>query len=471
MKLPFFKKKKAAAEQPAAPAKPAAARTPYPLAAHQEVEIPAIHIDARVLTFLRKYDAAPDQLDTQALTDALLAAMQRGLRGEPGGLPMLPAYLAPGKHLPDTEGKRVAVVDAGGTHFRVATVRYEFGHPVLENERKLPMPGTDGAADWTDFIRLTADALAPLLADATHIGICFSYPAQNTPELDAKVLSMTKEVQLTGWEEHLVGADLAERWLPEMDTVVFTSATIAVGDSFEHFDAGVGLDRPGAGEHSDLRLDSSFDFDRNMSVIVAKDMPAPNERGYIDALVELLYDVHTSMGGGVLTLFTNRRDMERVHAELAPRLAREGLDLEQQGRGASARRLRDRFIAEKDLSLLALKSFWEGFDAAGETLRCVVIPKLPFSSPNDPLVREREARDQRAWWKHSLPEAVISVKQAAGRLIRTSTDTGVLVLADSRLVTKRYGRQFIQSLPSKNVQSIERAGVGRFIKLWRASRR
>lgn len=210
MKLPFFKKKKAAAEQPAAPAKPAAARTPYPLAAHQEVEIPAIHIDARVLAFLRKYDAAPDQLDTQALTDALLAAMQRGLRGEPGGLPMLPAYLAPGKHLPDTEGKRVAVVDAGGTHFRVATVRYEFGHPILENERKLPMPGADGAADWTDFIRLTADALAPLLADATHIGVCFSYPAQNTPELDAKVLSMTKEVQLTGWEEHLVGADLAE---------------------------------------------------------------------------------------------------------------------------------------------------------------------------------------------------------------------------------------------------------------------
>lgn len=117
MKLPFFKKKKAAAEQPAAPAKPAAARTPFPLAAHQEVEVPAIHIDARVLAFLRKYDAAPDQLDTQALTDALLAAMQRGLRGEPGGLPMLPTYLAPGKHLPDTEGKRVAVVDAAARIF------------------------------------------------------------------------------------------------------------------------------------------------------------------------------------------------------------------------------------------------------------------------------------------------------------------------------------------------------------------
>ncbi len=266
-----------------------------------------------------------------------------------------------------------------------------------------------------------------------------------------------------------IGAELAERWLPEMESVVFTSATIAVGESFEHFDAAVGLDRMGS-KHRDLRLDSSFDFDRNMSVVVAKDMPAPNERGYIDALVELLYDVHISMGGSVLTLFTNRRDMERVHEALAPRLAEAGLELAQQGRGASARRLRDRFIADKSLSLLALKSFWEGFDAAGDTLRCVVIPKLPFASPNDPLVKEREARDQRAWWKHSLPDAVISVKQAAGRLIRTSTDTGVLVLADSRLVTKRYGRQFISSLPSKSVQQMDRAGIGRFIKMWRASR-
>ncbi len=267
-----------------------------------------------------------------------------------------------------------------------------------------------------------------------------------------------------------IGADLAERWLPEMQSVVFTSATIAVAESFEHFDVAVGLDRVGRDKHRDLRLDSSFDFDRNMSVVVAKDMPAPNERGYIDALVDLLYDVHVSMGGSVLTLFTNRRDMERVHELLAPRLAEAGLELGQQGRGASARRLRDRFVADKNLSLLALKSFWEGFDAAGDTLRCVVIPKLPFASPNDPLVKEREARDQRAWWKYSLPDAVISVKQAAGRLIRTSTDTGVLVLADSRLVTKRYGKQFISSLPSKSVQQMDRAGIGRFIRMWRASR-
>ena len=265
-----------------------------------------------------------------------------------------------------------------------------------------------------------------------------------------------------------VGADLARRWLPEMESVVFTSATIAVGDDFAHFDHAVGLDALGDGAHRDVRLDSSFDFDAHMSVVVASDLPAPNDRSYLAALEDLLYDVHVSMGGSVLTLFTNRRDMERVFEQLSPRLAAAGLEVACQGRGTSPRRLRQRFMSEKSLSLMALRSFWEGFDAAGDTLRCVVIPKLPFASPNDPLVRERDLREDRAWWKYSLPDAVISVKQAAGRLIRSSSDTGVLVLADSRLTTKGYGRLFIGSLPSRSVSRIERANVGRYISLWRA---
>lgn len=266
-----------------------------------------------------------------------------------------------------------------------------------------------------------------------------------------------------------VGADLATRWLPEMESVVFTSATIAVGDDFSHFDHAVGLDLLGEGTHRDVRLDSSFDFDANMSVVVARDLPAPSDRSYLAALEDLLFDVHVAMGGSVLTLFTNRRDMERAYDALQPRLAAAGLDVACQSRGASPRRLRQRFMEEKSLSLMALRSFWEGFDATGDTLRCVVIPKLPFASPNDPLVRERDLREDRAWWKYSLPDAVISVKQAAGRLIRSSTDTGVLVLADSRLVTKGYGRLFVSSLPSKSVTRLEAANVGRFLSLWRAS--
>ncbi|WP_455137514.1 helicase C-terminal domain-containing protein [Thermophilibacter sp.] len=264
-----------------------------------------------------------------------------------------------------------------------------------------------------------------------------------------------------------VGAEVAARWLPETMSVVFTSATIAVGEDFSHFDRSVGLAELPEAAHRDVRLDSSFDFDGHMSVVVASDLPAPNERGYAEALEDLLFDVHVAMGGSVLTLFTNRRDMERAYEALRPRLAAEGLEVVCQERGSSPRRLRQRFTAERSLSLMALRSFWEGFDAVGDTLRCVVIPKLPFASPTDPLVRERDRREDRAWWRYSLPEAVISVKQAAGRLIRSASDTGVLVLADSRVATKSYGRLFVSSLPSKSVTRLGADNVGRYISLWR----
>lgn len=263
-----------------------------------------------------------------------------------------------------------------------------------------------------------------------------------------------------------IGADLAERWMPEMESVIFTSATMAVGKSFNHFNHAVGFDRLQAEKYKDLQLDSSYDFDNHMSVVLAQDLPAPQDKSYLAALTDLLFDVHTSMEGSVLTLFTNRREMERVYADLKPRLEEVGLEVVCQERGSSPRQLRERFLAEKRLSLMALKSFWEGFDAAGDTLRCVVIPKLPFASPQDPLVKERELREDRAWWRYSLPDAVLSVKQAAGRLIRTAGDTGVLVLADSRLVTKRYGRDFISSLPSHNIQRLETENVGKYIRMW-----
>ena len=268
-----------------------------------------------------------------------------------------------------------------------------------------------------------------------------------------------------------VGSSLATRWLPEMMSVTFTSATIAVGDSFDHFDHAVGLDQLGSDAHSSIRLASSFDFDQHMSVLVCRDMPAPGSRAYLSAMVDLLFDVHTAMGGSVLTLFTNRREMEQVYEALKPRLAEAGLEVDCQERGSSPRRLRERFVADKSRSLMALKSFWEGFDAAGDTLRCVVIAKLPFANPNDPLVKERDLREDRSWWRYSLPEAVLSVKQAAGRLIRTATDEGIVVFADSRVATKRYGQQFVRSMPSSTCAQLDRAYVGRYITMWRQSHR
>nr|WP_317440346.1 helicase C-terminal domain-containing protein [uncultured Collinsella sp.] len=268
-----------------------------------------------------------------------------------------------------------------------------------------------------------------------------------------------------------IGEALAENWLPEMHTAIFASATMTVSGSFDHFTHAVGLDRLGRESFQTLHLDSSYDFERNMAVVVAGDIPDPRNRAaYLDALENLLVDVHMAMGGSTLTLFTNRRDMEELFDRVSPRLSKEGLALDCQKKNTSAKILRDRFISDETSSLFALKAFWEGFDAAGDTLRCVVIPKLPFSSPTDPLSCERGVREDRAWARYSLPEAVLEVKQAAGRLIRTSTDAGVLVLADSRLVTKGYGKKFLSSLPAA-YQRIESSQVGRYLELWRASHR
>nr|WP_306792774.1 helicase C-terminal domain-containing protein [Collinsella urealyticum] len=263
-----------------------------------------------------------------------------------------------------------------------------------------------------------------------------------------------------------VGEMLADQWFPEMESVTFTSATMSVSDSFEHFVSSIGLSRLTRNAHRSLHLNSSYDFKRNMAIFVAEDLPDPrNRNAYLAVLKDMLVDIHRSMNGSVLTLFTNRRDMEELFESIQPLLAREGLALTCQLRGISTRRLRDEFIHNKASSLFALKSFWEGFDAAGDTLRCVVIPKLPFAIPTDPLSLERRRRDPRAWAHYDLPEAVLAVKQAAGRLLRTSTDTGVLVLADSRLVSKGYGKKFLSSLPA-GFERIRVEEVGDRIVRW-----
>lgn len=263
-----------------------------------------------------------------------------------------------------------------------------------------------------------------------------------------------------------IGAALAENWLPEVHTAVFTSATMTVSGSFDHFNHAVGLDRLPAGSSWTLHLDSSYDYDRNMAVVVAQDVPDPRSRdAYLNSLETLLVDVHRAMRGSTLTLFTNRRDMEELYQRVEPTLRADGLQVACQFKQTPVKRLRDQFLSDRSSSLFALKAFWEGFDASGDTLRCVVIPKLPFSSPNDPLSCERDAREDSAWARYALPEAVLEVKQAAGRLIRSSSDAGVLVLADSRLVSKGYGKKFLSSLPT-GYQRIDCAHVGRFLDMW-----
>ena len=250
-----------------------------------------------------------------------------------------------------------------------------------------------------------------------------------------------------------VGELLADEFFERSHAVVLTSATLATGEDFTYFAHGVGLDRLPPERWRTLRLASSYDFENQMSVFVPRNIPPPGSPRYLAELEELLEQVHLAMGGSVLTLFTNRREMEAIYDTLCPRLEAQGVTLLVQGRGMSAKRLRDEFLADEKLCLFATKSFWEGFDAKGDTLRCVVVPKLPFGQMSDPLYEERRERDPRAWERFYLPEAVLELKQAAGRLIRSRSDTGGLVIADTRVLgPKRYGREFLAALPVQDVE-------------------
>ncbi|MCL2750492.1 MAG: exonuclease domain-containing protein [Coriobacteriia bacterium] len=327
-------------------------------------------------------------------------------------------------------------------------------------------------AGHTMTISAALDTLR-LILDGTSAA--FVYSAQ----LDRRVALNANKLVASYYD---VGEVLAQGFYPNQLSVVYTSATIALGSTsgrgefgeeppdadFSYFNHSVGLDLLDPGCLSTLQLDSSYDFETNMAVFVPLDMAAPNEyhkrAEYLSQLDELLFSVHKAMGGSVLTLFTNRREMEEAYERLRPAFEANGLEVSCQYAGTSRTRLREKFIENKERSLFALRSFWEGFDAPGDTLRCVIIPKLPFGRPNDPLQLERDKRERGAWSRYVLPEAVISLKQAAGRLIRSSSDSGYLVLADTRLTTKFYGKAFLAALPSQNIHYLSREAIAERMK-------
>lgn len=251
-----------------------------------------------------------------------------------------------------------------------------------------------------------------------------------------------------------VGQELDETLYQNTRSIVFTSATLTVNDSFTAFSEAMGLNTSEQSQAEALVLSPCFDFDNNMKVLVISDIPEPNEDGYLEGLQEFLRNAHIAQSGSMLTLFTNRKELDKCFSAVEPYLKERGLHLVSQRKGTSIKGLRDEFLADEALSMFALKSFWEGFDAPGATLRGVVIPKLPFSKPSDPLSLERKNRDDAAWRRFDLPRAVIDVRQAAGRLIRKADDSGAFILCDTRLLSKSYGKAFVNSLPSKNVQVV-----------------
>lgn len=316
------------------------------------------------------------------------------------------------------------------------------------NELIAFLEGVDGVADCQrEIATVVIDAkemlqASELILETGDPRFVYSAKLSRKPERVAESL----QAQIVD-----IGQTLGETLYENTESVVYASATITVGGEFKTFMNAMGLGADESSRAETCLLGSSYDFDANMRVFVIKDIPEPNQPGYLETLEGLLARAHVAQQGSMLTLFTNRREMEACFEAVDPAMKEHGLRLVCQKWGVSTKGLRDDFLKDEHLSLFALKSFWEGFDAPGATLKGVIIPKLPFAKPTDPLSCERAQRDSAAWSHYTLPQAVIEVKQAAGRLIRSSTDTGVLVLADRRLLTKGYGRSFLKSLPSRNI--------------------
>jgi len=228
---------------------------------------------------------------------------------------------------------------------------------------------------------------------------------------------------------------------------VFTSATLAVGKDFGHYRQALGLDEADTG-----CWDSPFDYQANALLYCPTGMPDPNHPDYSEAVVEAAWPAIRASNGRAFVLCTSLRAMRRIHELLEDRIAWAGLEmpLMMQGQGSKTELL-DRFRLLGNAVLVASQSFWEGVDVRGEALSLVVIDKLPFAPPDDPVLAARidtmKRQGRNAFFELQLPRAVINMKQGAGRLIRDEADRGVLMVCDPRLVDKPYGRRIWQSLP------------------------
>ncbi len=223
---------------------------------------------------------------------------------------------------------------------------------------------------------------------------------------------------------------------------IFTSATLAVGSQFTHFAGRLGLD-----DRDEGLWDSPFDFERQALGYVPPGLPDPNSAEYTDRVLDAALPVLRVSRGRAFVLFTSHRAL-RLAAEKLP--GRIDYPLLVQGR-APRNRLLEQFRTTPNAILLGTSSFWEGVDVRGQALSCVVIDRLPFPAPGDPVLQARSAairkRDGNPFLEHQLPQAVIALKQGVGRLIRDPSDMGVIVLCDPRLYRRSYGRVFLESLP------------------------
>jgi ATP-dependent DNA helicase DinG len=255
-----------------------------------------------------------------------------------------------------------------------------------------------------------------------------------------------------------IAPHIREALLQRGTSVVFTSATLAMGGQIEPFQQ-----RIGAEEVRTAIVHSPFDFERNMRVFVAADVPLPSPRDArlaIETLIDYIQFCTLRVSGGSLVLFTSYHDMRQVADALEPVYAKEKRPFLMQGGDLSRTELAKQMRAAGNAILFGTDSFWTGIDVPGDALSQVIVTRLPFEVPTHPVLEARaewiRERGGNAFAELTLPDALIKFRQGAGRLIRTATDRGLITVLDSRILAKAYGKQFLDCLPQRDFERITR---------------
>jgi DNA polymerase-3 subunit epsilon/ATP-dependent DNA helicase DinG len=240
-----------------------------------------------------------------------------------------------------------------------------------------------------------------------------------------------------------VGHLVREHLFYTKESVILTSATLRTDENFSFI-----KERLGAEDASELAIGSPFDFEDQALLCLPTDIPEPNQPRYQETLEQALIPLIRAVQGRTLVLFTSYRQLRATQRAIGRALAKADISVFAQGGGASRTQLLENFRTTERSVLLGTRSFWEGIDVLGPALSCLVIARLPFSVPNDPIFAARAETFDDPFYQYSVPETILRFCQGFGRLIRSKTDRGIVVVMDKRVLTKLYGVKFLNSLPS-----------------------
>ena len=271
----------------------------------------------------------------------------------------------------------------------------------------------------------------------------------------------TSDVVLNSAPLH-VGSDLEERLYAQTRATVLTSATLSSDGSLDHI-----AERLGFSDSRRLMLGSPFNYSEAALLYTPSGVPHPNAPNFQQAVERVVTDAAIAAQGRTMVLFTSYEALRNTARSIRPAFEERDIQVISQGIDGPPQLLAEWFLEEPRSALLGTSSFWQGVDFAGDALTVLIIARLPFTVPSDPIFQARsEQYGSEAFSKYAIPQAILKFRQGFGRLIRSSRDRGIAIVMDSRITSSRYGRRFIQSLPEMTVTNGRGQGTSAVVRRW-----